>query len=220
MRLTVFNGSPRARRSNTRVLTDALVSGFRAGGGGVVDEHYIAGTKDSESLSYILAQGECVLLAFPLYVDSMPSIVKEFIEALEPWKGRLEGVRFCFLVQSGFPEAVHSRAVERYLERLTQRLGGIYLGTVIRGGANAIGQLKGRRRERALEPFRGLGRHLALTGNLDPERIRKLAEPERFSPFMARVLRLLDRTGVLGLIWRRPLKTNGAYERRFDRPFE
>ena len=34
------------------------------------------------------ADAECVWLGFPLYTDGMPGIVKTFIEALEPLKGR------------------------------------------------------------------------------------------------------------------------------------
>ena len=36
-----------------------------------------------------------------------------------------------FVVQSGFPEGLHSRYVERYLEKLAARLGSPYLGTIV-----------------------------------------------------------------------------------------
>lgn len=220
MRLTVFNGSPRARVSNTGFFVDALVEGYRSIDGSVVEVHYIAGAVDISRLAGVLSESECVLLAFPLYVDSMPSIVKAFIEELAPWKGRLSGVRFFFLVQSGFPEAIHSRAVERYLKRLTERLGGIYLGTVIRGCANSVRNMAGEKKEKALQPFKDLGKGLAANGNLDDGIVRRLAKPEKLSPFMLWSVNFLDRTGLLGLIWRKPFKENGSYERRFARPYE
>lgn len=220
MRLTVFNGSPRARSGNTRFLLDAIVDGFESVGKGTAEVHYIAGSDEPAGLARKLSESECVLLGFPLYVDSMPSIVKAFIEELAPWKGKLSGVRFCFLVQSGFPEVVHSRVVERYLRRLTERLGGTYLGTVIRGGANSVRNRTGEKRERALGPFRDLGVKLAESGELDGEILAELAKPEKFSPPVLAVLNVLDRTGFLGLIWRKTFKQNGCYERRFDRPYE
>ena len=219
MRLTVFNGSPRARVSNTRIFTDAFAEGFRQAGG-EVETRYITGLTDSLSLFTGLGKDDCVLLAFPLYVDSMPSGVKALIEDLEPLKGKLGGVRFCFLIQSGFPEAVHSRGVERYLERLTGKVGGTYLGTIIRGGANDVGNITGTKRARALEPFRELGEGLARTGELETEGLGNLARLETFSPFMVVFLRILDRTGLLGLIWRKAFREWGTYDRRFDRPYE
>lgn len=220
MRLTAFNGSPRARASNTRFFLDAIVEGFQSVEGSLAEVHYIAGENDLPGLAKKVSESECILLAFPLYVDSMPSIVKAFIEELEPWKGRLSTVHFCFLVQSGFPEAVHSRAVERYLKRLTQLLGGVYLGTIIKGGANSVRYMTGGKREKSLEPFRRLGEELARNGDLDGETVLRLARPERFSPFVLGVLNLLDRTGILGLMWRKTFRENGSYERRFDRPYE
>lgn len=219
MRLTIFNGSPRARVSNTRILTDAFREGFSAAGGGPVETYYITGSASTETLVRAAAESDCVMLAFPLYVDSMPSGVKAFIEALEPLKGQMEGVRFCFLVQSGFSEAVHSRGVERYLKRLTGKLGGTYLGTIIRGGANAIRDAQGNSKERALAPLRQLGESLARFGEMDADALSRLARPERLSAFMVFLLNVLDRTGILGLIWRKDFRENGTYDRRYDRPF-
>ncbi len=65
----------------------------------------------------------------------MPGIVKAFIESLAPFKDRPDNPPLGFLVQSGFPEAAHSRFVERYLQKLAQRLGSPYLGTIVKGGA-------------------------------------------------------------------------------------
>jgi len=43
-----------------------------------------------------------------------------------------------FLVQSGFPEGLHSRYVERYLESWQKRLGCPYLGTIVKGQREGV----------------------------------------------------------------------------------
>jgi len=53
----------------------------------------------------------------------MPGIVKVFIESLEPLCSREGNPDVGFIVQSGFPEAIHSRYVEKYLEKPSLRLG-------------------------------------------------------------------------------------------------
>ena len=43
-----------------------------------------------------------------------------------------------FIVQSGFPEAIHSVCIEKYLKKFTSKLNCTYLGTVIKGGVEEI----------------------------------------------------------------------------------
>ena len=97
----------------------------------------IAQRSQSEERKNAFSDAENVIIVFPLYTDSMPGIVKEFIEQIyniETKKTRKIG----FIVQSGFPESVHSLYVEKYLEKLSKRMNLEYSGTVIRGGAEGI----------------------------------------------------------------------------------
>ena len=63
---------------------------------------------------------------------------KEFIEELESFVKRKNNPPIAFLVQSGFPEALHSRYVEQYLVALAERLHSPYLGTLVRGGCEGV----------------------------------------------------------------------------------
>ena len=128
-RVTVFNGSPRGKKGNTPIMLDEFMKGF----GGEYEIHHLIKTKDLEKQTQAFADAKCVWLGFPLYTDGMPAVVKTFIEALEPFKGREHNPPIGFLVQSGFPEGLHSRYVERYLVGLAARLGSVYLGTIVKG---------------------------------------------------------------------------------------
>ncbi len=216
MRLLLLNGSPRAK-SNTRVLIGHFLRGL--GEGHEVDEVSLRHAfEEPFPLERFLA-ADRVILAFPLYSDAMPSVVKRFIEELAPLCAREANPPLGFIVQSGFPEAMHSRPVERYLEKLARRLHSPYLGTVVRGGVEGIQIMPPWMTRRLFRTFEELGRRFAETGRFDPALTRRLAGRERFSWFGRLGFRLL---GVLGLsrwYWDSQLKRNGAHERRAARPY-
>jgi len=78
----------------------------------------------------LFKESDYILLAFPLYSYSMPAGVKEFIEELGPLCGGGVNKKIGFLVQFGFREAIHARALEKYLEKFTMLLKCEYLGTI------------------------------------------------------------------------------------------
>ena len=115
-------------------MLEQVVKGFTANGQRTAETFHLVRQNALDSYRDAFASAEAVLLGFPLYTDAMPAIVKAFIEALSPLRGREDNPPVGFLVQSGFPEAVHSRHLERYLAKLAGRLGSSYLGTIVKGG--------------------------------------------------------------------------------------
>lgn len=218
MRLTVFNGSPRAEQSNTRIFLEQILAGCEEVEGNSHTMYYLR-KEDLEEMAGVFADSEVVLLGFPLYTDAMPALVKEFIEALAPLCGREGNPSLAFLVQSGFPEAVHSRYVERYLEKLASRLGSRYIGTVVKGGGESLRYRPAFANRRLFKQLRKLGRGLGERGELDGELLRRLARPERFSSRQLPLVEFLANRGVFNSGWNRMLKGNKALDRRYDRPY-
>lgn len=230
-RLTVFNGSPRGPKGNTPIMLDRFVKGFAAGGGrdscrdscrdsGCSSEvFHLNRLSEVAKVQQAFAEAECVWLGFPLYTDSMPGIVKAFIETLEPFKGRKNNPPLGFLVQSGFPEAAHSRHVERYLAKLAARLGSPYLGTIVKGGGEGARLMPDNMNRALFETLAQLGSAFGATGQLDPVLLRQLAKPERYPAYLAPVFRVFVRLPVATSYWDSQLKENGVYEQRFARPF-
>lgn len=239
MRLTVFNGSPRGGNSNTKVLLDHFLEGFVATHGNTYELAYLIHEKEGKKFFNLFQAAEEVLLAFPLYTNAMPAIVKTFIESLEPLCGRAGLPAIGFIVQSGFPESTHSRYIKRYLEKLARRLGYRYKGTVIKGGVEAIrtdplldkslhkwiskigkamdfaglGHLLDK--EKLCKRFYMLGKIYGKTGEFDKEAVKKLARPERLTGFSF----LLYRVIAQNLYWNLMLKKNSVFEKRDNRPF-
>jgi len=220
MRLTVFNGSPRGKGSNTKILLEHFLSGFMTTNGNSHEMVYLNRVKDSNRFMKLFQEAEQVLLAFPLYTDAMPAIAKTLIESLEPLCGRETNPDIGFIVQGGFPEAIHSRYVERYLEKLASRLGCKYIGTIIKGGCEGVWRRPAKRTKKLFEAFYQLGQIYGETGRFDEQLIHKLAQPERFPKLIVPLLKLLlIKIGLVNFYWNSMLKKNNIFEQRFARPY-
>lgn len=218
-RLTVFNGSPRGKTGNTHLLLEQFVEGFEENPGQSHEMYYLKNAAGAGHAREAFEGAEQVLLGFPLYADSMPGMVKAFIESLEPFQGRGSNPSLAFLVQSGFPEAAHSRFVERYLEGLARRLGCRYAGTIVKGGGEVVRSLPPERNHALFEKLHRLGEAYALTGRLDPSLLEAIARPERFPRIAAPLLKLFTKSRLANDYWDSQLKKNNAFDRRFAQPY-
>ncbi|MDX2413926.1 MAG: NAD(P)H-dependent oxidoreductase, partial [Bacteroidales bacterium] len=137
MKLAIFNGSPRNKKSNSKILIEHFLSGYNKICSEPVPIHYLANCKQKEEQKEIFRNAEIVIIIFPLYTDCMPGIVKDFFERIAELK-LTPSKKIGYVVQSGFPEAIHSIYIERYVDKLTKRLKFEYLGTIIKGGVEGI----------------------------------------------------------------------------------
>jgi NAD(P)H-dependent FMN reductase len=220
MRLTVINGSPRGQKSNTALLLDHFLAGFSETPGNSDETIFLANEKDHPHAVEAFGRAEAVLLAFPLYVDSMPAVTKSFIEKLDSYSGRAGNPAVAFLVQSGFPEAVHSRAVERYLDKISRRLGCRHLGTAVKGGIEGIREMPPNMTARRLRRFHELGAAFGRDGAFDSRLVAELAKPERLNFPTRLMVRMLTLLGVTNMHWDMQLKQHGARAHSFDRPYQ
>ena len=213
-RLTLFNGSPRGRRGNTPIFLNEFAAGF----GGPAEMHHLIQVKQAERFVQAFAGAECAWIGFPLYTDAMPGSVKRFFEALEPLVGRKGNPPVGFVVQSGFPEGLHSRYVERYLEKLASRLGSPYLGTIVKGNGEGVRTMPPEATGGLFADLHALGAGLARDGRLDPQILARIATPESFPAYMGPVFQVFLRLPIAHGYFDDMLKKNGAYPRRFARP--
>jgi multimeric flavodoxin WrbA len=218
MKLTVFNGSPRGKGGNTKLYLDNFLKGFETSGENTYELAYLNHVKSQGRFVKLFEQSENVIIAFPLYCDAMPAMVKTFIESLEPLCGRKGNPKIGFIVQSAFPEAHQSRFVERYLKKLASRLGCDYIGTIVKGAGHGANEMP-KSFKKPFAMFYQLGKIFGMTGTFDKELLRKVAGPEKLSKLMLAVFKLLYKTKIGTKYWDDRLKKNGVYEKRFDKPY-
>jgi NAD(P)H-dependent FMN reductase len=216
MKLTVFVGSPRGKKSNTHVLMGYFLEGFKTTPENSYEIFYLNRLKETERFVDAFAEAEHVLLAHPLYTDAMPGMVKAYIEALEPLCGNVGNPNLGFIVQSGFGEAAHSRNAARYHKKLAARLGCKYLGTIIKGNCEQV-RLQPKKYKQVFETFFQLGKIYGETRRFDEALVQKMAQPERLSlPMRLMILLVTKMAG--NPLWDNQLKEYGAYENRFAQP--
>jgi multimeric flavodoxin WrbA len=117
MKLLVCNGSPRGVASNTTLLLGHFLAGFWASSGNSHELFQLNADSGRRDALAAFGSADAVLIAFPLYTDAMPGIVKEFMEELALYKGKGGNPALMFMVQSGFPEGSHTRHLVPYLEK-------------------------------------------------------------------------------------------------------
>ncbi|HPD95029.1 MAG TPA: NAD(P)H-dependent oxidoreductase [Tenuifilaceae bacterium] len=218
MQLTVFNGSPRNKKSNSKILIEEFLKGYHRVCDTPVDIHYLANIKETTSHVEAFHQSEIAIIIFPLYTDCMPGIVKNFFEEI----AKLDyssPKRVGFIVQSGFPEAVHSTYVERYLQKLALRLNFEYLGTIIKGGVEGIQVMPPRMTKKLFDKFQKLGEYFAENEKFSAQIQEQLRKPLRMSATTRLLFNILRLVGLTNLYWNSNLKKNNAYKNRFDKPY-
>lgn len=218
MKLTVINGSPRGKGSNTKIILSCFIRGFSKTKGNTYDLYYLRSIQNQEKQCEIFINAENLLIALPLYTDSMPGLVKEFIENLEPLIGKKPGLKIGFIVQSGFPETYQSKFLEAYLEKLVKRLGCVYLGTIIKGNVEGI-QIKPLWMVKSyLQKFERLGVIFGQEGMFDNKTIKQLAKPYKLKGLTLILFKLIKKAGFMEMYWNKMLKENNAFDRRNDKP--
>jgi multimeric flavodoxin WrbA len=158
-----------------------------------------------------------ILLAFPLYVDSVPGMVKKFTEQIGNFDGT--GKTIFFMVHSCFPEGIQSEGVIKYLELLIKRWNFIYLGTILKPGSEGIRMRTNWQNKKLFANFELLGSKFAINSELDKKIINKMKKPYRLPGFMLFILKLMDKAGKLNFYREMKLKENNAFERRFHAPY-
>jgi len=217
MNLTVFNGSPKRGFNNTAVLIDTFIQGYTKNNADNVTVCKLNDIKTINDAVHLFEQADKVVIAFPLYGYAMPSGVKEFFEALEPLCNTCRNKKLGFMVQYGFPEAVHARPLEKYLEYVTSLLGCCYLGTIIKGGTDGLARSP-KRYKKILTVVYAIGSIFGTSGAFDKILIERLAKPE-YLGLCAKILMRLIVPVINKYYWTVQLKKNGVFDTCFARPY-
>ena len=212
MQYLLFNGSPRGKTGNSEIILTNLIEGLSVSPDVSTEVIQLNRPSSREEAAQKIASADCAILVFPLYTDAMPGIVMDFIEKLEPYKSSLVNLNLGFIVHSGFPEGKQSRAVEKYLVRLTTLLGAKFAGTVVAAGSMGLSA----KRQKVI---RQLGRRLPETMVFDTELISRASQFEELSRAMIPIMTILCKAGLLNSYWDKDLKKNGVFADRFSKPY-
>lgn len=208
-KLIIYHGSLR-QKSNTTIMLNRVQEVLKD----KVEVRYLKETQHWERWAESFQSDEHVMFFMPLYVHAMPSHVKQFMEMLPASKGTIS-----FFVQSGFPESSQSHYLKAHVEQLSKRLGRVYLGTAIKGGMEGLQSRPPQGQIGMLNPIVALIEQLIETGTLNEVLVQKLSMPIRFNKPTIIAFNLFAYK-LLNAFWNSFLKSNQAYDRRFDQPYK
>ncbi len=220
MKRLLLNGSPRGKDGNSRKILAWIGQGLEQAGVAASPTVDLAPDPTRPEVLSAFLDADEVVFTFPLYTDAMPGIVKGFFEALvavDP--ARMRGKRVAFIIQSGFPEAIHTEVLGRYLARLSTRLGFQHLGTLRRGGVEGIRMMPPRQVAKIQARFVAAGKELGEKKAFSPSLIASMAGTRTFGIVGRAVVRLLVFSGLANIYWNAQLKKHGAFNKRFDAPY-
>ena len=213
----IYNGSPRGNHSNSKIIIEKIIAGMKEQGAECIEVRNLINGKEHQVWAEDFSSSENNLFVFPLYVHAMPGSVMKFLERLKPINNK--HVHMAFFVQSGFPETSQSYYLRPYLELITKRLGTSFDGTIIKGGVEGIQAKPEKANKKFFDQMERLGRTYASKGIMDLDLKKEYEKSEYLSKGVQILFSLLSFTGLTNYYWNSNLKKNGAYGKRFAKPY-
>lgn len=217
MKITIYNGSPKMKKSNTNQLLSLFIKGFCSIEGNTATVHYLANKKERDKQIEDFENEELIIIAMPLYCDAMPSIVKDFIEAL-PDKTQNGNRKLGFIIQAGFQESYQLSFLKAYLDTIPKYIPCQYLGTVAKGGVDALNSQPAFIANKVYKNIERLGKNLAINGVFDRKITNLFAKPYKYSTFELFLFKTIF-SKVAENYWNKQLKANRCFEQRYDKPY-
>ena len=183
--LVIINGSPRvAKFSNTDKIIHSFVKGLEETG--ITWElHNLSNRKEWDAAREAFLTHEHILIAFPLYVECVPSLMLEFLSTL-PAERKVPG-QLSFLLHGGMDEGNEFRLAECFLQKLPAQLGCSYGGTLIKGGSFRIRTTTDEERAKMVAPWPPMGKLFAQKGTFLTPEAERFIGPEQY-PWLLRKL--------------------------------
>lgn len=185
MHVIIINGSPRTcHLSNTTKILQAFIKGYEAEGN-TCELYSLSKLTEWQAARNAYQQNQKIIFALPMYVESIPSLMLEFLATL-PTERQLPA-ELSFIVHGGFDEGYQFRLCERLLMSITTQLGCDYGGCLIKGGSFMLRLLGDDEVEKLTSPYLEMGRSYATNGDFLTPAARKFTGTERY-PLPVRLL--------------------------------
>ncbi len=214
MKLVIINGSPRGIKSNSHILTNWIVEAIE----NTLDIHefFAIETKKYQAVINSITNDCNILIAFPLYTDSMPAILKQLLEAIEVIKGKRKNIRIYYIIQSGFTGANHCRFVEKYLAYFSKYMGFTYMGTAISPAGEVLRLMPKFVTRNVQKRVKQLAENIKQNELYNEEVLAKLAKREKPNFLFC----LLVKSGHFGNgYFKYILRKNKVYVMRYNKPY-
>ncbi len=216
-------GSPRDKRSTSYSVGSYLMDKLKGEEGGEEEgfetgyAHIQASLKEREGKEGLLAsidEADVLILAFPLYVDSLPAAVIRLMEIMGARK-RAKEQTLAAIVNCGFPETSHNDTAVAIVREFARQAGFNWAGAIAFGQGGVVAA---RPLNEHGGPTQVISKALALAAQAlresrqIPEEARELLR----KPFIPKTLYV--RVGDIG--WKLEARKNKAQKKLYDKPYQ
>ena len=184
MKIIIINGSQKAGESNTGIILNELNKLVK-------NEHnmvnYKLGTKQSwPEIFKDIASCDVMILAFPLYNDSVPSNMLQMLIELEDYlrKENKKDIIAYTIINNGFYEGKQTHIAFEIIQNWCEQAELIFGGGIGQGAGEMIGATKNMPINYG--PFNNLARSLKLL--VEKIKLKEICEIKYLSPYFPRFL--------------------------------
>ena len=168
----IINGSPRVKKnSNTNKIIQAFAEGLEKAG--ITHKLYSLSNHDEwDETRKAFMTNDNIIIAVPLFVESLPSLLLEFLSTLPT--ERKQPAKLSFILHGGFDEGHQLRLGENFLQSLPAQLGCTCGGVLVKGGSfllrNRENSYIKKMTDKILASYTTMGQSFAQNGNfMTPE---------------------------------------------------
>jgi hypothetical protein len=164
-----------------------------------------------------VCQADVIVIAFPLYVDSLPYLLTRAMEIIAiDRKGRKpqKEQRMVCIVNNGFPEAVHNDTALEICRKFAGETGFTWVGGLALGGGGTISG-------KPLSDIRSMARNIIKSLEMTADSIHSNKPlPKKAITLMAKpIIPKWLYLGIAGIGWKRTAKKFNTHKNLYDRPF-
>lgn len=214
MSLLIFNGSPRGKKSNSETIISWFIEGFES-----PSTVYLKKVEQHETFIEKARSFDQLLFVFPLYVDGMPAQVKRFFELMSQHKAIFTDKEVSFIIHSGFSEAIHSKNLEKYLNRFAEIMAMKTYGVFILPGSEGFRIMPARMTAKKARRVAEIGCLYQMNKPFHKEDQVALEGPLVQTKARVRAFKIMKKLGLTNFYWDKQLKQNNAFDQRFDAPY-
>ena len=224
-RALLLVGSPRCEKSNSEAIAAYLMEQLRKRGiawNRAYAYRLTCAAEGREKLLNDVDAADILVLASPLYIDSIPSFTIKAMELIDEHRRSTKSPKqqkLFVIINNGFPEPAQNQTALAIYRRFALESGIEWAGGAGVGWGAAIDG-------RPLDTMGGMVRNLkkglelaaaALAGNTQ---VPNKAEELMSKPFMPLFLAKLMISVAGGVAWNSQARKNGVKKRMYDRPYE
>lgn len=185
MHVVIINGSPRTYEySNTAKILHSFVKGLEKANASY-ELYSLSNIKEWDSARDAFLANDKIIFALPMYVESIPSLMLEFLDTLSA--ERAHHAELAFILHGGFDEGFQFRLCEKLLKSITIQLGCDYGGCLIKGGSFFLRLFERDKVERMTSQYIKMGISYAQHGNFVTPEAKRFTGPERYPWLMRQI---------------------------------